>query len=61
MAQNVGRVAHMLGRLPVSGDPGATPVILEWIRFQATATLNSYQRARLGSFPGGDALIAVPE
>lgn len=57
MATTVGRIAHMLGRLPQSGDPGATPQILAWIEDQKHASLNSYQRARLNSFPGGEALI----
>lgn len=57
MAQDVGRVAHMLGHLPQFGDPGATPAILAWIEEQCVAQLNSYQRARLASLPGGSALL----
>lgn len=52
MAQNVGRVAHMLGRRPQSGDPGATPEILAWIDEQRVTQLNGYQRARLAAMPG---------
>lgn len=51
MAQNVGRVAHMLGRPPRAGDPGATPEILRWIAAQRDASLNGYQRARLAALP----------
>lgn len=57
MAQNVGRVAHMLGRIPHLGDPGATPAILEWIAEQPMAHLNGYQRARLAALPGTPGLI----
>jgi len=52
MAQDVGRIAHMLGRLPRSGDPGATAEIVEWISKQSVETLNAFQRAWLGSLPG---------
>ena len=55
MAQNAGRVSRMLGRLPQPGDPGATPEILAWISEQSGKSLNSYQRARLCSLPGGNA------
>lgn len=58
MAQDVARVAHMLGRVPEAGDPGATAAILEWISLQRGAPLNGYQRARLAEFPGGGALAA---
>lgn len=57
MAQDVGRIAHMLGRVPQLGDPGATPAILAWINAQRWRTLNGYQRARLRSLPGGSALF----
>lgn len=57
MAQNVGRIANMLERLPQTGDSGATPEILAWIETQRGAPLNSYQRARLRSLPGGFTLI----
>jgi len=57
MAQNVGRLSRMLRRLPRSGDPGATPEILAWISAQHGESLTSYQRARLRSLPGGDALV----
>lgn len=53
MVQNVGRIAHMLGRLPRMGDPGATTEILAWIDEQPRSPLNGYQRARLASLPGG--------
>lgn len=52
MAQNVGRVAHMLGRVPQVGDPGATPEILTWIAAQRGTPLNTFQRARLHAMPG---------
>lgn len=52
MARNVGRVAHMLGRIPQLGDPGATPAILEWIAEQGRTELNAFQRARLLTLPG---------
>lgn len=58
MTQNVARVAHMLGRVPEAGDPGATAAILEWIAEQHGALLNGYQRARLDDFPGGGALVS---
>lgn len=51
MAHNVVRVAHMLGRLPQAGDPGATPEILAWIAEQRAASLNAFQRAWLGALP----------
>ncbi len=57
MAQNAGRVAHMLGRLPKIGDPGATAAILAWLAEQRTVEFNGYQRARLESLPGGSALL----
>lgn len=57
MAQSVERVAHMLGRVPQVGDPGATPEILTWIAAQRGTPLNRFQRARLGSLPGMSALI----
>ncbi|WP_449407131.1 hypothetical protein [Microbacterium maritypicum] len=57
MAQNVGRIVHMLGRPPRPGDPGATPVILRWIAEQHGAPLNGYQRARLAALPAmGDGI-----
>lgn len=57
MAQNVGTISHMLGRIPAAGDPGAIPEILSWIREQGTSSLNAFQRASLRSVPGGEALI----
>ena len=56
MASTVGRIAHMLGRLPRTGDPGITPQIADWIDSQLRTALNSYQRARLASLPGGASL-----
>lgn len=52
MASTVGRIAHMLGRLPIPGDPGVTSQIADWIQQQLAADLNSYQRARLSALPG---------
>jgi len=57
VAQNVGRVAHMLGRLPQPGDLGATPEVLAWIAEQRGASLNGYQRARLATLPGMPSLL----
>lgn len=57
MAQNVERIAHMLGRVPQFGDPGITPQIDAWINAQRGAPLNSYQQARLRSLPGGFGLV----
>lgn len=57
MAQNVGRVAHMLGRMPQPGDPGATVEILEWVNEQRVASLNVYQHSWFASIPRGRDLI----
>ncbi|GAA2895243.1 hypothetical protein GCM10010455_17970 [Microbacterium esteraromaticum] len=57
MATTVARLSHMLGGLPRSGDPGVTPQITQWIEQQRSAHLNSFQRARLRSFPGGVELV----
>ncbi|WP_152642453.1 hypothetical protein [Microbacterium sp. SA39] len=57
MAQSVGRIAHMLGRLPQAGDPGATAEILAWVAAQDPESLNGYQRARLSCLPGMWAVI----
>jgi len=57
MAQEVERIAYMLGRVPRSGDPGTTPQIVAWINAQRGAPLNSYQQVRLRSLPGGFARV----
>lgn len=57
MATTLGRISHMLGRMPRSGDPGTNPQILRWVAAQKDQPLNSYQRARLRGMPGGTALL----
>lgn len=49
---DVARVAHLLGRIPKPGDPGATPEIIEWIDVQRRTRLTSYQRAKFRALPG---------
>ncbi len=53
MATTVARISYMLSRVPRLGDPGTSPQIVQWIRDQESASLNSYQRARLSPMPGG--------
>lgn len=56
MAQNVGRIAHILGRMPRPGDPEAVE-ILQWVNEQRAASLNVYQRSWFASIPGGRDMI----
>lgn len=58
MATTVGRIAYMLDRVPKTGDPGTNAAILDWLHAQQGAGLNSYQRARLRSLPGGAELVS---
>lgn len=51
LASKVASSAHQLGRLPTLHD-GLSRAQIEWIAAQKAATLNSFQRARLGAIQG---------